>query len=157
QLGGYALESDARRILAGLGFGDDDVDRPFTELSGGWRMRAALARLLLSAPDVLVLDEPTNHLDTDSVARLEQALRDLEGAVLFVSHDRDFIDAVADHVVELSNQTAVEYTGGFAEFVVQREERLAQFRAAAAQQERQIAHVERFIERFRYKATKARQ
>jgi ATP-binding cassette subfamily F protein 3 len=157
QLGGYALEANARRILAGLGFGDDDVERPFIELSGGWRMRAALARLLLSAPDVLILDEPTNHLDTDSVAWLEQALRTFEGSVLFVSHDRDFIDAVADHVIELANQSAVEYTGGFAEFVVQREDRMAQLRAAAAQQDRQIAHVERFVERFRYKATKARQ
>jgi ATP-binding cassette subfamily F protein 3 len=157
QLGGYALEANARRILAGLGFGDDDVERPFTELSGGWRMRAALARLLLAAPDVLILDEPTNHLDTDSVAWLEQALRSFEGSVLFVSHDRDFIDAVADHVIELANQSAVEYTGGFAEFVVQREDRMTQLRAAAAQQERQIAHVERFVERFRYKATKARQ
>jgi ATP-binding cassette subfamily F protein 3 len=157
QVGGYAIESEARRILAGLGFGDGDLDRPFTELSGGWRMRAALGRLLLSAPDVLVLDEPTNHLDTDSVAWLEQALRSFEGAVLFVSHDRDFIDAVADHVIELANGSAVEYTGGFAEFVVQREERMAQLRASAAQQQRQIVQVERFVERFRYKATKARQ
>ena len=120
-------------------------------------MRAALARLLLAAPDVLVLDEPTNHLDTDSVAWLEQTLRDFPGAVLFVSHDRDFIDAVADHVIELANQSAVEYVGGFAEFVVQREERLARIEAAAAQQQRQVDQVERFVERFRYKATKARQ
>ena len=157
QLGGYALESDARRILAGLGFGDADADRPFTDLSGGWRMRAALARLLLSSPDVLVLDEPTNHLDTDSVAWLEQTLRDYPGAVLFVSHDRDFIDGVAQRVIELANGSATEYIGGFAEFVVQREDRLAQVEAAAAQQSRQIAHVEQFVERFRYKATKARQ
>ncbi|MCC6225998.1 MAG: ABC-F family ATP-binding cassette domain-containing protein [Microthrixaceae bacterium] len=157
QLGGYALDSNARRILAGLGFSDEDVERRFTELSGGWRMRAALARLLLSAPDVLVLDEPTNHLDTDSVAWLEQTLRDFEGAVLFVSHDRDFIDAVAERVIELSGTAATEYVGGFAEFVVQREERLAAIEAAAANQQRQIDKVERFIERFRYKATKARQ
>ncbi|HKY15743.1 MAG TPA: ABC-F family ATP-binding cassette domain-containing protein [Microthrixaceae bacterium] len=157
QLGGYALDSTARRILSGLGFGEADMHRPFTELSGGWRMRAALARLLLAAPDVLILDEPTNHLDTDSVAWLEQTLRAFDGSVLFVSHDRDFIDAVADHVIELANETAVEYVGGFAEFVVQREERLAGIEAAAAQQQRQVAHVEKFIERFRYKATKARQ
>jgi ATP-binding cassette subfamily F protein 3 len=157
QLGGYALEASGRRILAGLGFSDEDAERPFTELSGGWRMRAALARLLLSSPDVLVLDEPTNHLDTDSVAWLEQTLRDYPGAVLFVSHDRDFIDAVADRVIELSNGSAVEYVGGFAEFVVQREERLAMLEATAANQARQIEKVERFVERFRYKATKARQ
>jgi ATP-binding cassette subfamily F protein 3 len=157
QLGGYALESSGRRILAGLGFSDEDAERPFTELSGGWRMRAALARLLLSAPDVLVLDEPTNHLDTDSVAWLEQTLRDYPGAVLFVSHDRDFIDGVAERVIELTADSSIEYVGGFAEFVVQREDRLAQIEAAAANQQRQIDKVERFVERFRYKATKARQ
>ena len=157
QLGGYALEAEAQRILAGLGFTTDAVERPLRELSGGWQMRAALARLMLDEPDVLVLDEPTNHLDTDSVAWLEATLAAYSGAILFVSHDRDFIDAVAERVIELAEGTAIEYVGGFAEFVVQREDRLAQLRAVAAAQQRQIAHVERFIERFRYKATKARQ
>jgi ATP-binding cassette subfamily F protein 3 len=120
-------------------------------------MRVALARLILSAPDLLVLDEPTNHLDVESVAWLEQYLQSWPGAVLFVSHDRDFIDAVADRVIELAGGRATEYAGGFAEFVVQREERIAQLEAAAAAQARQRAHVERFVERFRYKATKARQ
>ena len=127
------------------------------ELSGGWRMRVALARLMLSSPDLLVLDEPTNHLDVESVAWLEQHLQSWPGAILFVSHDRDFIDAVANRVVEVADGHATEYVGGFAEFVVQREERLAAARAAATAQERQLAHTERFIERFRYKATKARQ
>jgi len=157
QLGGYALEAEARRILAGLAFTDDAVSRPLRELSGGWQMRAALARLMLDKPDVLVLDEPTNHLDTDSVAWLEATLAAYSGAILFVSHDRDFIDAVAERVVELAEGTAIEYVGGFAEFVVQREDRMAQLRAAAASQQRQIAQVERFVERFRYKATKSRQ
>jgi ATP-binding cassette subfamily F protein 3 len=157
QLGGYALEAEAQRILAGLGFASRDAGREVRALSGGWQMRAALARLMLDAPDVLVLDEPTNHLDTDSVAWLETTLAAYAGAILFVSHDRDFIDAVAERVVEVANLTATEYVGGFAEFVVQREDRLAQARAAQASQQRQIAHVERFIERFRYKATKARQ
>ena len=157
QLGGYALESSARRILHGLGFSDEDADRPITELSGGWQMRAALARLMLSRPDVLVLDEPTNHLDTDSIAWLESELAAYEGAILFVSHDRDFIDAVAERVIEVAGGTALEYIGGFAEFVVQREERLVAIRAAAAQQSRELAKVERFVERFRYKATKAKQ
>ena len=156
-LGGYALESKGRAILAGLGFGDADMDRPFTALSGGWRMRAALARLLLGQPDVLVLDEPTNHLDTDSVSWLEESLIDYPGAILFVSHDRDFIDAVAQRVIELAGGTTAEYRGGFAEFVVQREDRIAQIEAAAAQQSRELAKIERFVERFRYKATKARQ
>ncbi len=157
QLGGYALEAEAQRILSGLGFSTASSHRPLRELSGGWQMRAALGRLMLDKPDVLVLDEPTNHLDTDSVAWLEATLAAYPGAVLFVSHDRDFIDAVAERVVELADGTATEYVGGFAEFVVQREDRLAQLRATAASQQRQIAQVERFVDRFRYKATKARQ
>jgi ATP-binding cassette subfamily F protein 3 len=156
-LGGYALEAEANRILAGLGFAPGDADRPLRSMSGGWRMRAALARLLLDQPDVLILDEPTNHLDTDSVGWLEDALLAYPGAVLVVSHDRDFIDAVADRVVELAFGTATEYVGGFAEFVVQREDRLAQMEARRAQQDRRIAQMERFVDRFRYKATKARQ
>ena len=156
-LGGYQIEADARRILGGLGFTTIDMDRPLREMSGGWQMRAVLARLLLQQPDVLILDEPTNHLDVDSVAWLEQQLADWPGALLFVSHDRDFIDAVANRVIEIAWGTSSEYVGGFAEFVVAREERLASMEAAAARQAREIARVERFIERFRYKATKARQ
>ncbi len=156
-MGGYALEADARKVLAGLGFKDEAINRPVTELSGGWRMRVALGRLLLAKPDVLILDEPTNHLDVDSVAWLEQQLSNWPGALLFVSHDRDFIDSVANRVVELAEGTALEYVGGFAEFVVAREERLQRIEAAAARQARDIAKVEQFVDRFRYKATKARQ
>ncbi len=157
QLGGYAIEAEAHRVLAGLGFAATDSTRRVTELSGGWRMRLALARLLLSAPDVMLLDEPTNHLDVDSVAWLEGHLGAWTGALLFVSHDRDFIDGVATHIVELANETATEYVGNFMDFVVEREERIERVRAAAATQARKVAHTERFIERFRYKATKARQ
>ncbi len=157
QAGGYALEAEAQRILAGLGFAPDAASKPVRDLSGGWQMRAALARLMLERPDVLVLDEPTNHLDTDSVGWLESTLAAYPGAILFVSHDRDFIDAVAERVVEIAGGTATEYVGGFAEFVVQREDRLLQARAAAANQQRQVAQAEKFVERFRYKATKARQ
>ena len=155
-MGGYALEADARKVLAGLGFAEADAQRKVGELSGGWRMRVALARLLLAKPDVLILDEPTNHLDVDSVAWLEQQLTAWPGALLFVSHDRDFIDAIADRVVELAEGAALEYVGGFAEFVVAREERLARIEAAAAHQAREVAKVEKFINRFRYKASKAR-
>jgi ATP-binding cassette, subfamily F, member 3 len=167
QLGGYQLESEAHRVLAGLGFAPSDAQRPTSELSGGWRVRVALARLLLAKPDLLVLDEPTNHLDLDTIAWLEQTLVQLPGALLFVSHDRDFIDAVADTIVELAAGTAATYEvrsgttaaeeGGFAAFVEQREARLAQLRAARVQQDRVVAQQERFIERFRYKASKARQ
>ncbi len=157
QLGGYQIEAEARRILGGLGFTAQDMDRPLSEMSGGWQMRAALARLLLEKPDVLVLDEPTNHLDVDSVAWLEAQLQAFPGSVLFVSHDRDFIDAVAERVVEVAWGTATEYVGGFVEFLVQREERITQAAAKATSQQRQRAHTEQFIERFRYKATKARQ
>ncbi|HZI37587.1 MAG TPA: ABC-F family ATP-binding cassette domain-containing protein [Acidimicrobiia bacterium] len=157
QHGGYAIEAEAHRVLAGLGFTDTDRRRPLSELSGGWRMRAALARILVARPDVLLLDEPTNHLDVDSVAWLEAQLASFPGALLFVSHDRDFIDGVANRVLELSNGKVSEFVGGFVEYVAQREERIAQLQAAAANQARQVAVTERFVERFRYKATKARQ
>ena len=157
QLGGYTLEAEVAKILAGLGFSPVDADRPVAELSGGWRMRVALGRLLLSEPDILLLDEPTNHLDVDSVAWLERRLSDWRGALLFVSHDRDFIDAAANRIVELAAGAATTYEGGFAEFVVAREEHVQRVEAAAARQARAVARVERFVERFRYKATKARQ
>ena len=156
-MGGYQIEADARRILGGLGFTAADMDRPLKEMSGGWQMRAVLGRLLLQKPDVLVLDEPTNHLDVDSVTWLEQQLVSWPGAILFVSHDRDFIDTVAERCIEIAWSTASEYVGGFAEFIVAREERLAVLEATAARQAKEVARVERFVERFRYKATKARQ
>ena len=157
QLGGYALEAEVAKVLAGLGFSEGDSAKPVTELSGGWRMRAALARLLVSEPDILLLDEPTNHLDVDSMAWLERRLAAWPGSLLFVSHDRDFIDAVADRIVELASGAVIAYEGGFAEFVVARTERLQRIEAAAAHQAREVARVERFVERFRYQATKARQ
>jgi ATP-binding cassette subfamily F protein 3 len=167
QAGGYEVESEAHRVLSGLGFPADEHDRPTNELSGGWRVRAALAKLLLSKPDLLILDEPTNHLDVETITWLETTLRSLSGALLFVSHDRDFIDAVADTIVEVAAGTTTSYDvrtgtivaeeGGFAAFVAQREERLAALRAARKQQDRQLADIERFVERFRYKATKAKQ
>jgi len=166
-LGGYELEAEAHRVLAGLGFAPEDAGRDTSELSGGWRVRVALARLLLAKPDLLVLDEPTNHLDLDTIVWLEGTLRELPGALLLVSHDRDFIDATADVIVELAAGTATAYEvrsgtvaaelGAFASFVTQREERLTGLRAAKAQQDRVIAQQERFVERFRYKASKARQ
>ena len=164
QLGGYTLDGDVERTLAGLGFAPGDAQRDPRQLSGGWRVRAALARLLVGRPDVLVLDEPTNHLDLETIRWLEQTLVALPGGLLFVSHDRDFIDAVAHTIVEVAAGTTTTYDvrrsgdiGGFATFVEQREQRIARLRAARAQQDRMLAEQERFIERFRYKATKARQ
>ena len=156
-LGGYSLESEARRVLAGLGFAEADVERDIGLLSGGWMMRVALARLLLSKPDVLLLDEPTNHLDLASVTWLEQFLAEYPGAIVLVSHDRDFINAIATSVVEFANGGITEYAGNYESFISQREARLEQLRAAAANQQRKVASTEQFIERFRYKATKARQ
>tara|TARA_Y100001970_G_scaffold192210_1_gene233593 strand:+ start:3596 stop:5530 length:1935 start_codon:yes stop_codon:yes gene_type:complete len=157
QLGGYAIEAEAQRVLAGLGFDEKLMRRNARELSGGWRMRVALARLLLSEPDVLILDEPTNHLDVDSVSWLEDQFSTWAGCILFVSHDRDFIDCVANRVIELDGYSSQEYVGGFSDFVASRELRLAQLEASAAQQNRKFAETEKFIERFRYKASKARQ
>jgi ATP-binding cassette subfamily F protein 3 len=156
-MGGYGLEAEGRRILAGLGFAESDMERPTTEFSGGWMMRVALARLLLQNPDLLLLDEPTNHLDLASVEWLQGFLAEYAGAVILVSHDRDFINAVVNRVAELHAETLTEYVGDYADFVEQREERIAQLERQAAAQGRKIAQVERFIERFRYKATKARQ
>jgi ATP-binding cassette subfamily F protein 3 len=156
-LGGYGLEAEARRILAGLGFADADVERDIGTFSGGWMMRVALAKLLLENPDVLLLDEPTNHLDLASVDWLQGFLGAYAGGLVLVSHDRDFINSIANRVAELRIGTLTEYVGDYADFVEQREERIAQLERAAAVQQRKVAQTERFIERFRYKLSKARQ
>lgn len=157
RLGGYELESRARQILAGLGFPVEDFDKPAKEFSGGWQMRISLSKLLLRRPDVLLLDEPTNHLDLESVQWLERFLSSYDGTVLLVSHDRSFMDACVTHVAALENRMLVTYTGNYSGYLHQREENLEQLRAKRAAQERDIAHMEVFIERFRYKPTKAKQ
>jgi ATP-binding cassette subfamily F protein 3 len=150
-LGGYLLESEAKRILAGLGFTESDLERRTETLSGGWLMRIALAKLLLANPDVLMLDEPTNHLDVESVEWLEQFLDDYEGAVLLISHDRDFINGLATKVVEIEELRLVSYSGNFEAFIDKREERFKQLTVAAKHQKERVAQLERFISRFRYK------
>ena len=157
RLGGYELESRARQILAGLGFPVEDFDKPAKEFSGGWQMRISLSKLLLRRPDILLLDEPTNHLDLESVQWLERFLSSYDGTVLLVSHDRSFMDACVTHVAALENRMLVTYTGNYSGYLHQREENLEQLRAKRAAQERDIAHMETFIERFRYKPTKAKQ
>ena len=157
RLGGYGLEARARQILGGLGFPVEDFDKPAKEFSGGWQMRIALSKLLLRHPDLLLLDEPTNHLDLESVKWLESFLSAYDGAVLLVSHDRSFMDACVSHVASLENKRLVTYTGNYSSYLRQREDNLEQLRAKRAAQERDIQHMETFIERFRYKPTKARQ
>lgn len=156
-LGGYELESNARQILAGLGFPVEDFNKPCREFSGGWQMRIALAKLFLRHPDLLLLDEPTNHLDLESVRWLRSFIAAYEGAVLIVSHDRAFMDACVDHVAALENRRITVYTGNYSSYLKQREDNLEQMRAKRAAQEREIAHMQVFVDKFRYKPTKAAQ
>ncbi len=154
---GYQIEPRARAILAGLGFAVADFDRDVAEFSGGWQMRIQLSKLLLRHPDLLLLDEPTNHLDLASVRWLESFLTGYDGAVLIVSHDRAFLDGMVNHVAAIEHGKLTVYVGNYSSYVEQREAALEQLRAAKAEQDREIAHLEEFIEKFRYKATKARQ
>ena len=155
--GGYALESRARQILSGLGFPVADFNKPAREFSGGWQMRIALSKLLLRHPDVLLLDEPTNHLDLESVQWLESFLSSYDGAVLLVSHDRSFMDACVSHVAALENRRLTTYVGNYSKYLKLREDNLEQLRNKRAAQERDIAHMQVFVDRFRYKPTKAKQ
>lgn len=156
-MGGYELESRVRAVLFGLGFGEEDMERHTTDFSGGWQMRIALAKLLTRNPEVLLLDEPTNHLDLESVRWLEGFLRSYSGSVIVVSHDRAFLDNMVDRVAEIDLGHVQLYKGNYSAYLQQREERIQLLREQAAKQAEEIAHMEAFIERFRYKATKAKQ
>jgi len=156
-LGGESLEAQAEVTLQGLGFKRADFARPTKELSGGWRMRIELAKILLRRPEVLLLDEPTNHLDIESIQWLEDYLKTFPGALLLISHDRAFLDNVTERTIELSLGKAYDYRVPYSKYVVLREERREQQLAAYKNQQKQIEETKDFIERFRYKATKANQ
>ena len=147
----------AEAVLSGLGFAVEDLERPISTFSGGWRMRVALAKLLLRRPDILLLDEPTNHLDIDSIAWLEDYLKAYHGTVVIVSHDRYFLDRMVTSIAELANGQITEYAGNYSFYLRERTARREIQQAAYENQQKQIAETERFIERFRAKATKARQ
>ncbi|MDE7111392.1 MAG: ABC-F family ATP-binding cassette domain-containing protein [Muribaculaceae bacterium] len=152
---GSGGEAEIEKTLLGLGFTREDFDRPTSEFSGGWRMRIELAKLLLRRPDVLLLDEPTNHLDIESIQWLEQFLIQKAGAVVLVSHDRAFIDNVTNRTIEISLGRIYDYAVNYSKYVVLHQERIEQQMRAYQNQQKQIADTEEFIERFRYKATKA--
>jgi ATP-binding cassette subfamily F protein 3 len=154
---GYSARSRAATLLAGLGFSAADLGRHVADFSGGWRMRLNLARALLSRAELLLLDEPTNHLDLDAVVWLERWLAAYRGTLLLVSHDRDFLDACVTHVAHIEGQRLTLYTGNYSSFEEQRAARLAGQQAMFEKQRREIAHITQFVERFRAKATKARQ
>jgi len=156
-LGGYRLEAEAKIILGGLGFASADAHRSLGEFSGGWRMRAALARLLLLRPDLLLLDEPTNHLDLESLAWLEGFLSSYAGSVVVVSHDRYFLNRMVTSIAEMADGAVTLYMGDYDHYLVEREARHALLEARQRNQAKRVAEIERFIDRFRYQATKARQ
>ncbi len=155
--GGYTLESRAGAVLDGLGFAQEDWSRRCEEFSGGWQMRIALAKLLLQQPSLLLLDEPTNHLDLEARNWLESFLQNYPHALVLVSHDRFFLDATIGRVLEIRNRSVHFYKGNYEQFVRQREERLAQLVAAYEAQQKEIARIKAFADKFRYKATKAAQ
>jgi ATP-binding cassette subfamily F protein 3 len=156
-LGGLTLQEDAEKVLKGLGFDSDDFSKPLSTFSGGWQMRVELAKILLQKPDVVLLDEPTNHLDIESIQWLEDFLILYNGAVVLVSHDRAFLDNVTNRTIEIMNGRIYDYKASYSEYVELRKEQIEQQKAAFDNQQAQIAQIERFVERFRYKSSKAKQ
>ncbi len=156
-LDGYTMQSKAEEILEGIGFSTKDLHRPLREFSGGWRMRVMLAKLLLEKPSCLLLDEPTNHLDLPSIEWVENYLRNYEGAVIVVSHDRTFLDNVITKTVDVTNQQLVTYEGNYSFYLQEKEMREEIQQGAYENQQAKIRQTERFIERFRAKATKSKQ
>ncbi len=156
-LGGHNRQELAEKILLGLGFQHDDFNEPVATFSGGWQMRVELAKLLLQRPDFLLLDEPTNHLDIESIQWLENYLSSYSGAVVLVSHDRTFLDNITNRTIEITAGKIYDYKASYSEYVVLMQERRASQMAQLTNQQRQVAQIEAFIERFRYKASKSKQ
>jgi ATP-binding cassette, subfamily F, member 3 len=154
-LGGSRVEAEIEKVLIGLGFCREEFKRPLSEFSGGWQMRVELAKILLRKPDCILLDEPSNHLDIESIQWLEEFLKDYKGSVILVSHDRNFLDAVTKRTIEISMGKIYDFDLPYSKFIIHREEIKRQQKNAYENQQRQIAQTERFIERFRYKATLA--
>jgi ATP-binding cassette, subfamily F, member 3 len=157
ELGGYRLEAKAKQILAGLSFRDSDFERPAREMSGGWVMRAHLARLLTQEPDLLLLDEPTNHLDLGALLWFQEYLKGYPGAILVISHDREFLNQLVGSIVEIRQSKLIRYRGGYDDYLEQREAAEEQLLAAYKSQQREIGRLMEFVNRFRAKNTKATQ
>jgi ATP-binding cassette, subfamily F, member 3 len=157
EIGGYTLESRAAKLLVGLGFKIDEQQNPVNSFSGGWRMRLNLAQVLMSRADLLLLDEPTNYLDMDAIVWLERWLQNYNGTLLLISHDRDFLDNTAQKILHISNCKLELYSGNYSSFELQRAERLAQEQSLYKKQQTRIGHLNKYIDRFRAKASKARQ
>src|SRR3954464_5468639 len=157
ELGGYRLEAKAKQILAGLSFRESDFERPAREMSGGWVMRAHLARLLTQEPDLLLLDEPTNHLDLEALIWFQGYLKNYPGAILMISHDREFLNQLVGSIVEIRQSKLLRYRGNYDDYLLQREAHEQQLAAAFKHQEREIGRLMDFVNRFRAKNTKASQ
>ncbi|HAS0918646.1 ABC transporter ATP-binding protein [Enterobacter cloacae] len=153
----WTIRSRASSLLHGLGFSNEQLERPVSDFSGGWRMRLNLAQALICRSDLLLLDEPTNHLDLDAVIWLEKWLKSYQGTLILISHDRDFLDPVVDKIIHIEQQNMFEYTGNYSSFERQRATRLAQQQAMYESQQQRVAHLQSFVDRFKAKASKAKQ
>ncbi|MGF1779146.1 ABC transporter ATP-binding protein [Vibrio nomapromontoriensis] len=156
-IGGYSIRARAAELLDGLGFTQEQMSWNLTQFSGGWRMRLNLAQALLCRSDLLLLDEPTNHLDLDAVMWLERWLQNYPGTLILISHDRDFLDPIVSRIIHVENQALNEYTGNYSSFEEQRAQKLILQQAMFEKQKKQMSHMQSYIDRFRYKASKARQ
>lgn len=155
--GGYTINSRAGSLLLGLGFSAEDFSRPVKDFSGGWRMRLNLAQALLCPSDLLLLDEPTNHLDLDTVMWLEDWLKGYQGTLIIISHDRDFLDNICTEIIHMDNKKLVTYGGNYSQFETERAQKIALETAMYEKQQKKLKHMQSFVEKFRYKATKAKQ